>query len=521
LSLPPEPRRTVSEEELVQLRKQREQSDSRYDESLTTLDKALWTPPDFPHPPPFPDETQVTPLNTRWEILKARPPLPGGWRGRLARVVWAMVEPLFAQQQAFNATLVDHMNRNIPPDREVAKSIASTIATLRQQVEQICTFHSVLLQYLQRLTPFVNSKTVEFDALSRRRYEDALHDLHDFNRSLHGLTAAVQGLTNEFLKHVESLTSVVQRNDKRIESFAASLAVIQQQATTLQRELSRRAAAISQAPSASSPPPALSASAREESSASYRRTSQPTLANTATLAGDSASDSWKYASFEAAFRGSEADVAARLETYLPVFATAQNVLDVGCGRGEFLALLQEKGISAKGIDLNHEMVEICRGRGLDVAHGDAVSYLRGVEAQSLGGLFAAQVVEHLPPDYLLAFLNEAHRVLKPGAPLVLETVNVACWYAFFQSYVRDITHAKPLHPDTLKHLVIASGFPSAEVEFRVPVDETVRLQPMPPVDGNGSDDETLAALSSAIDTNVERLNRLLFTWLDYAVIARR
>jgi O-antigen chain-terminating methyltransferase len=167
------------------------------------------------------------------------------------------------------------------------------------------------------------------------------------------------------------------------------------------------------------------------------------------------------------------------------------------------------------------MVEICRARGLDVAHADALSYLGGVGDETLGGLFAAQVVEHLPPEYLLAFLNEAHRVLRPGAPLVLETVNVACWYAFFQSYVRDITHARPLHPDTLKHLVIASGFPSAEVEWRVPVDETVRLQPMPPAAGEGGGDEALATLASAIDRNVERLNRLLFTFLDYAVIARR
>lgn len=244
------------------------------------------------------------------------------------------------------------------------------------------------------------------------------------------------------------------------------------------------------------------------------------MADTSTLAGDSETESWKYPAFEAAFRGSEGDIATRLSTYLPVFAGAQNVLDVGCGRGEFLALLANEKVAARGIDLNLEMVEICRGRGLDVTHGDALTYLRGLKDESLGGLFAAQVVEHLPPPYLLAFLNEAHRVLRPRAPLVLETVNVACWYAFFQSYVRDITHAQPLHPDTLRHLVIASGFPTADVEFRVPVDETVRLQPMPPMDGDGKD-EALAALASAIDTNVERLNRLMFTFLDYAVIARR
>ena len=152
------------------------------------------------------------------------------------------------------------------------------------------------------------------------------------------------------------------------------------------------------------------------------------------------------------------------------------MLDVGCGRGEFLDLLRSKGLSVRGVDLNHEMVEMCRLRGLDVQHGDALTYLRALPDQSLGGLFAAQVVEHLTPEYLLAFLNEAQRVLRSGAPIVLETINVACWYAFFQSYIRDITHARPLHPETLKYLVIASGFAGAEVEFRVPVPEADRLQ---------------------------------------------
>jgi SAM-dependent methyltransferase len=490
VSLPPEPKRTVLEKDLARLERQRENSDSRYDEALTALDGALWTPPDFPHPPPLPDETQVTPLNTRWEILRARPPMQSGWRGRLARVVWSIVEPLFAEQQAFNSALVDHINRNIQPQRIVGQSIETTIATLRQQVEQLCAFHSVLIQYLQRITPFVNSKDYEFEALSRRRDEN-------FHHWLYGLTAAVQGLTDEFLKHVESLKSVVQRNDTRIESFAATLAVVQQQATALQRELTRGVSApVSVPPSGG-------------------------LIDSATLAGGSPLESWKYPSFEAAFRGSEHDVATRLGTYLPVFAGTDTVLDVGCGRGEFLALLRQQGIDGKGVDLNLEMVEMCRARGLDVAHGDALGHLRTLDDGSIGGLFAAQVVEHLPTDYLLAFLNESHRVLRPGAPLVLETVNVACWYAFFQSYVRDITHAKPLHPDTLKHLVIASGFPSADVEWRVPVDETVRLEALPPLPRNGNDADALKAMTETINMNLERLNRLMFTFLDYAVVARK
>jgi SAM-dependent methyltransferase len=508
VSLPPEPKRTVLEDELSRRKRQREESDSRYDEALTALDGALWPPPPFPHAPPGPDETQVTPLNTRWDILRARGPEGSGWRGQLARIVWTLVEPIFAEQQAFNSALVDHVNRNIKPQREVARSIDTTISTLRQQVEQICSFQSVLLQYLQRITPFVNSKDYEFDTLGRRRHEDVQQDLHSFNKSLHGLTAAVQGLSDEFLKHVESLTARVQRYDGRIEALAAATKVVQQHAAMLKRELARLSG-----PAPATPPAAAASTAPPPDR----------MAVTSTLAGDSSLDSWKYPGFEAAFRGSEESVRARLGSYVALFAGAHDVLDVGCGRGEFLELLASAGVSGRGIDLNLEMVEMCRARGLDVSHGDALSHLRTLPDESLGGLFAAQVAEHLPPDYLLGFLNEAQRVLRPDAAIVLETINVACWYAFFQSYIRDITHARPLHPETLQYLVTASGFTSVEVQFRVPIPQAEQLQRTPAVirAAQGDDRDALLELADIVDKNVDTLNNLLFTYLDYAVIARR
>ena len=152
------PKRTVSEEDLERLARQREQSDSRYDEALTILDRALFGIPEFPHPPPPPDETQITPLNSRWDILRARPVERPGWRGRLARFVWGIVEPLATEQQAFNALLVDHVNRNIQAQRETAKSIDTTLVLLKEQLSTLYTFHFLLLQSLQRITPFVNSK---------------------------------------------------------------------------------------------------------------------------------------------------------------------------------------------------------------------------------------------------------------------------------------------------------------------------------------------------------------------------
>jgi SAM-dependent methyltransferase len=304
------------------------------------------------------------------------------------------------------------------------------------------------------------------------------------------------------LKQLESLGSRVQRYDGRIESATEAIAVVQQQAATLQREVGRISAGLKPGPTTEGD------SGRDASS---------------TLAGDSSLESWKYPAFESAFRGSEADIGERLAGYVRIFESARDVLDVGCGRGEFLDLLGGRGVRAHGIDLNYEMVELCRARGLDVRHGDALSHLRSLPEASLGGLFASQVVEHLAPDYLLAFLNEAQRVLRSGSPLVLETINVACWYAFFQSYIRDITHARPLHPDTLKYLVVASGFAGAEIHFQVPVPTADRLQRPPEVAWRptGEDKDAIVTLARTVGENADLLNRLMFTYLDYAVVARR
>jgi O-antigen chain-terminating methyltransferase len=220
------------------------------------------------------------------------------------------------------------------------------------------------------------------------------------------------------------------------------------------------------------------------------------------------------------YRGSQDDIRARQEIYLPLFEGASDVLDVGCGRGEFLDLLATKGIRARGLDLNQAMVEVCLARGLDVTENDALSYLRDEPDESLGGLIALQVVEHLEPDYLLRLLEEAQRTLRPGSTMVLETINVACWLAFFESYIRDITHQRPLHPDTLKYLVTASGFVDVAVQFGAPIDPANRLQPVSRAARTAGDD-ALRALADTFDGNVERLNRMMFTHLDYAVIAKR
>jgi SAM-dependent methyltransferase len=224
--------------------------------------------------------------------------------------------------------------------------------------------------------------------------------------------------------------------------------------------------------------------------------------------------SHKYLGFEDQFRGSAAAIRERLAGYVPIFAGAANVLDIGCGRGEFLALLEENGISAAGIDLNDAMVELCRTKGLNAARADALSYLHAQPDGSLGGLFAAQVVEHLDPAYLTQLLDAAFDKLRPGAAIVLETINPACWFAFFESYIRDITHVRPLHPDTLKFLLVATGFQQLEIRYSAPYPEHEKLQPIATAPGLTDSVEILNA-------NASKINALLFTYLDYAAVGRR
>ena len=224
--------------------------------------------------------------------------------------------------------------------------------------------------------------------------------------------------------------------------------------------------------------------------------------------------SHKYVGFEDAFRGSPDAIRARLADYVPLFAGTSDVLDIGCGRGEFLGLLREQGVSGRGIDLNDAMVEVCRGKGLDASRADALSYLGGLPDGSLGGLFAAQVVEHLEPAYLTRLLEAAFDKLRPGAPIVLETINPACWFAFFESYIRDITHVRPLHPDTLKFLLVASGFNQIDIRYRVPYPEHEKLQAI----GTGA---IPADAVETLNANVKKLNQLLFTYLDYAAVGKR
>jgi predicted SAM-dependent methyltransferase len=170
-----------------------------------------------------------------------------------------------------------------------------------------------------------------------------------------------------------------------------------------------------------------------------------------------------YLYFEDYFRGSEEEIRERQRAYLPLLQGRDRILDVGCGRGEFLELMREAGIRAEGVDLDPGMVEHCREKGLENVHvGDAAGYLESLEDQSLGAVFAAQLIEHLPYAELLRFLRAARHKLQPGGLLVVETVNPHAPQALKNFWI-DPTHRHPLFPETVIALSGLTGFAGAYV----------------------------------------------------------
>ena len=171
------------------------------------------------------------------------------------------------------------------------------------------------------------------------------------------------------------------------------------------------------------------------------------------------------------------------------------------------------------------MVASARERGLDVIEGDALDYVASLPDGSIGGLMASQVVEHLEPAYLMRLLDAAYDTLRAGSPVVIETINPACWLAFFSSYIRDFTHVRPIHPDTLQYLLRASGFARVTLRYSAPVPDQVKMKPIDlSSEVLASSDASARALvdtAGVINRNAAILNNLLFSYFDYAVIGYR
>ena len=213
-----------------------------------------------------------------------------------------------------------------------------------------------------------------------------------------------------------------------------------------------------------------------------------------------------YFAFEERFRGSREEINKRLEVYLPRLREAQIapgdslILDLGCGRGEWLELLRDNGYRARGIDLNRVVIEQCQSRGLDVLEGDVIAYLQSMPDDSVAVITGFHIIEHLPFEILVKLLNEAFRVLRQRGLVIFETPNPANVLVGSCNFYFDPTHRNPLPSLMTQFLVQYCGF--AEVEI-------LNLNPS---DGFKADE------GNELDELSKQFNQYFYGPMDYAVI---
>lgn len=222
-----------------------------------------------------------------------------------------------------------------------------------------------------------------------------------------------------------------------------------------------------------------------------------------------------YFEFEDRFRGSLDEVRRKQAFYVELFqGSSGRVVDLGCGRGEFLSLLQEAGKEALGVDRHPDMVAYCKEQGFEAVEMDALAFLSSQDAQSLGGIFCSHMIEHLDPSQVTRFFELASDVLKLGGTLAVETPNPRSLFIFASAFYVDLGHLRPIHPLTLEFLAQATGFSETRIEYLSPVPEGFRPQRL-------DDGQELEPLLENINANFKRIDDVLFGPQDYALIAQR
>ena len=323
------------------------------------------------------------------------------------------------------------------------------------------TFNLILLEHLERL------ETARADHLRRIEYQEALD---------------AEGI-REIMRHNDALFA---RADQKLDRY-------RREARNLLGNLGGALAVVQSAPKGDPEAVEVVARAHEEHG---------------------------YVELERLYRGTEEEIRERIAAYRPFLKdlpAGAPVLDLGCGRGEALALLREWGLAGRGVDASARMVELCRDRGVEAEVGDLFAALAGAEAESLGGVVSFHVIEHLPPAALDRLVRLAWRALRPGGVLILETPNPLSVVVAARNFWLDPTHVRPVHPGSLKLMYELAGFDPVE---RLDLRPFAAADRLPEID--------LAKLpadqrpfADQVNRLRDRLDDLLFGCQDFGMVGKK
>lgn len=220
-----------------------------------------------------------------------------------------------------------------------------------------------------------------------------------------------------------------------------------------------------------------------------------------------------YFKFENNFRGPRSSIKSIQSVYIPYFNRNKEgkVLDIGCGRGEFLELMKENNIPAYGIDFYGPFVDYCNKKGLEALNADALTHISGLDDNSLDGIFMSQVVEHLSNDYARKLISTAYNKLKPGSYFILETPNPDCLAAISEFNI-DMSHIKPVHYKALEYLFKEARYQSVE---RFHTEQSLYPLKAMHIEGDGISNK------DEFNQGIDYINSLLFGYRDYTLIAKK
>ncbi len=386
---------------------------------------------------------------------------------RAKRAVARALEWHIRDQVEFNRAAVHGLNTTIEALREVNRALAQ----LPRRDKEI-----------RELKPVRTDWNLWSQAWERKLTESEMRLLRDMKELQAAFQQRVQQVDSNFrdlvrAQHAEFRgaldTSAVEIQQRLWDSLAQLRADHEQLIHTELRVIRQRAATFT-------PPP-------------------PREGTTPSAAVDAVAWPFDYLRFAERFRGTEDRVRRCQERFLKRFKDCKNVVDLGCGRGEFLGLMKEAGIPCRGVDGSQEFVAICRSRQLAAERGDIFDYLAREPDASLDGVFCSQVIEHLPPHRVPELVRLTAQKLKAEGALVVETPNPECLAIFGTYFYVDPTHTKPVPTQLLVFYLEEYGFGGIEIERLAPAVEDI---------------PALAELPAPVRES-------LFGGLDYAAFARR
>ncbi len=221
-------------------------------------------------------------------------------------------------------------------------------------------------------------------------------------------------------------------------------------------------------------------------------------------------ESIDYFDFENHFRGSIEGIKKAQAFYLPYFKNSNKVIDIGCGRGEFLSLMKDNGINACGVDIYEPYVDYCNMKGFSAFCGDGSEFLANQD--DVDGIFVGQVVEHLKTHEIIRLCNTAYEKLPDGGIIVIETPNPTSLAIYTNAFYIDPSHIKPVHPLTMKYYLEKSGFRKIDIIFTESSRPDFEIPELKCSGGENTEEFNKA---------MKKVSELLYGSQDYAVIARK